>query len=208
MSLAYKISAYNRMRKWQLFLTEFAPTPAMRVLDVGFNAEEYSNTDNFIEKHYPYPEMLTALGLDNPAKFKTRYPKVTALVYDGRSFPFDDASFDIVWSNAVLEHVGDRDRQLFFLREIKRVSKRAFITTPNRFFPIEPHTRTPLLHYLPKKIFDEYLDFIGKGWAARDYMYLLSRSELSTLCVDAGITDYKIINNRLAGFTLDFVMLF
>jgi hypothetical protein len=90
----------------------------------------------------------------------------------------------------------------------KRVSKRAFITTPNRFFPIEPHTRTPLLHYLSKKIFDEYLDFMGKGWAARDYMYLLSRSELSTLCVDAGIPDYKIINNRLAGFTLDFVVLF
>jgi hypothetical protein len=48
MSLAYKISAYNRMRKWQLFLTEFAPTPTLRVLDVGFDAKEYSNTDNFI----------------------------------------------------------------------------------------------------------------------------------------------------------------
>jgi len=38
----------------------------MKVLDVGFLDLEYSSTYNFIEKHYPYPERLTALGVQVP----------------------------------------------------------------------------------------------------------------------------------------------
>lgn len=208
MTLAHTISAYNRRRKWGLFLKEIAPTQEMRVLDVGFSEGEFSSTDNFIEKNYPYPEMLTALGTDIPAKFKLRYPKVSAFHYDGIVFPFEDKTFDVLWSNAVIEHVGDRDKQLFFLKEIKRVSKRAFITTPNRFFPIEVHTLVPFLHYLPKKIFERYLMLIGKRWATGGYMRLLSHAELKSLLADAGITEYRIIKNTLGGSTLDFIVLF
>jgi SAM-dependent methyltransferase len=208
MTLAYKISAYNRNRKWSLFLKEIAPTRTMRALDVGFSEEEYSSTDNFIEKHYPYPEMLTALGVDFPVKFRKRYPKVNSVHYDGSAFPFEDKAFDIAWSNAVIEHVGDRNKQLGFLREIKRVTKKAFITTPNRWFPIEVHTRTPLLHYLPKKIFDKYLSLVGKQWAAGEYMRLLSYSDIESLLADSGVVDYRILKNMLGGFPLDFVVLF
>ena len=208
MTLANKISAYNRNRKWNIFLNELTPTQELRILDVGFSEEEYSSVDNFIEKHYPYPDMLTALGVDIPDKFITRYPKVAAVHYDGGLFPFEDKSFDLVWSNAVIEHVGDRSKQLVFLNEIKRVAKRAYITTPNKFFPIETHTRTPLLHYLPKRIFDKYLSLVGKRWAAGDYMHLLSHTELKTLLFDADIMEYKIIKNSFFGFTLDFVIIF
>ncbi len=208
MSLAYKISAYNRKRKWSIFLKEMAPTPEMSVLDVGYTEEEYSNNENFIEKHYPYPKMLTALGIDIPIKFKTRYPEIRALHYDGGLFPFEDKIFDVLWSNAVIEHVGNYNKQLLFIKEIKRVSLKAFITTPNRFFPIEVHTLTPLLHYLPKNIFDKYLSLIGKKWAASKYMNLLSHTDIITLLTEAGITEYKIINNRLGGLTIDFVILF
>jgi len=208
MSLTNEIAAYNRRRKWGVFLKEIAPSKGMRVLDVGFEEEEYSGHSNFIEKHYPYPEMLTALGVDIPVKFKARYPTVTAVYYDGNCFPFEDKAFDVLWSNAVIEHVGDRNKQLLFLKEIKRVSKRAFITTPNRFFLIEVHTLTPLLHYLPKRVFDKYLEFIGKGWAAGEYMHLLSKNDIKTLLADAGIADYTIIKNRFVGITMSFIVLF
>jgi SAM-dependent methyltransferase len=208
LSLAYKISAYNRRKKWQLFLKEIAPTQEMRVLDVGFCEKEYKSGDNFIEKHYPYPEMLTALGIDIPSKFKTRYPKVTAVHYNGGLFPFEDKAFDVLWSNAVIEHVGDRNKQLLFIKEIKRVSKRAYITTPNRFFPFEVHTLILFLHYLPKRIFDKYLVLTGRGWAAGEYMHLLSHNDIKTLLADAGVAEYKIINNRLGGITMDFIVLF
>ena len=207
MSIAYKISAVNRRRKWKIFLETIKPTLKLRILDVGFTENEYSETDNFLEKNYPYPQNITALGIDTPKKFRERYPQVKAVKYDGNKFPFDDRTFDVCWSNAVLEHVGNGDKQTMFLKEIKRVAKVAFITTPNKYFPVEVHTRTPLLHFLSKKLFDKYLSLIGKTWAAGNYMNLLSYKDIRKLLKEAGINNYDIIKNRLL-FTLDFVIIF
>lgn len=207
MSLAYKISSFNRKRKWRIFKELFAINPQLNILDIGFSEKEYSDTDNFLEKNYPYPEKITALGVDSPKEFLIRYPKVKAISYDGINFPFADKLFDICWSNAVIEHVGDREKQLHFLKEVRRVAKSGFITTPNRKFPIEVHTRIPLLHYLPKRIFDKFLNLINKGWASGDYMHLLSISETKELLAKAGFKNYKIIKNRLL-WTLDFIIYF
>jgi hypothetical protein len=210
-SFAYRVSGFNRRRKWEIFLREFAPQPSDRVLDVGFSDAEYSDTDNFLEKHYLHRSQITALGIDAPSQFPGRYPDVKVVQYEGREFPFADGEFDIAWSNAVIEHVGRhegrREAQVLFLREIARVSKSAFVTTPNKRFPIEVHTRTPLLHWLPKSWFDRYLGWRGIDWATGDYMDLLSLSELRGLLRDAGITKYRILQNRLLGLTLDFVVM-
>ncbi|HWP52672.1 MAG TPA: methyltransferase domain-containing protein [Pyrinomonadaceae bacterium] len=207
MSIADKISHYNRQRKWRTFTEIIRPSPDLKVLDVGYCNQETVETDNFIEKHYPHPRMLTALGTEAPTIFRDRYPEVNCIQYDGTTFPFRDGSFDVCWSNAVIEHVGDRAAQLRFLREISRVARRAFITTPNKFFPIEVHTRTPLLHLLPKPVFESYLRRIGKAWATGEYMNLLSLSELKQLLHQAGIHDFRILKNKLLGFTLDFVVI-
>jgi SAM-dependent methyltransferase len=207
MSITHKISAYNRRRKWNTFLEIIKPSHYTTILDVGFAENEYSETDNFLEKNYPYPHNITALGINTPKIFLERYPRIKAVKYDGGKFPFGDKEFDICWSNAVIEHVGNREKQLMFLEEIKRVAKIAFITTPNKHFPFEVHTRTPLLHFLPKKCFDKYLFFIGKTWAAGDYMNLLSYKDIRKLLKKAEINNYEIIKNRLL-FTLDFVVIF
>lgn len=205
-SIADKISEYNRKRKWRIFLQVIKPTAQMRVLDVGYSNHELAETDNFIEKHYPYPDMLTALGVETPVDFKRRYPAITCVQYNGGAFPFADASFDVCWSNAVLEHVGKTDAQLLFIKEISRVARRAFITTPNRYFPVEVHTRTPLLHLLPQTWFERYLRLVGKEWATGSYMNLLSLREIRGLLSEAGITEYTVIKNRLLGFVLDFIV--
>lgn len=210
-SFAYRVSGFNRRRKWEIFLREFAPQPADRILDVGFSDAEYSDTDNFLEKHYPYRARITALGIDAPSQFPERYPDVKVVQYEGRAFPFDDKAFDIAWSNAVIEHVGRHNgrhaAQVLFLREIARVSRAAFVTTPNKRFPIEVHTRTPLLHWLPKSWFDRYLRWRGIDWATGDYMDLLTVSDMRALLRDAGITNYRIVKNRLLGLTLDFAVI-
>lgn len=206
MSLAYRISGFNRRRKWEQFVDWARPGAQLRVLDVGFSDREYSPTDNFLEKHYPYPQQITALGIDEPVEFPERYPRVRVVQYDGGEFPFADGEFDVCWSNAVVEHVGNRPRQLRFLREINRVARAGFITTPNRHFPIEVHTRTPLLHFLPRSWFECYLRCVGKKWATGDYMHLLSHGDLCRLLDEAGVRDYTITRNRLGPFTLDFVV--
>ena len=210
-SLTGRFSAFNRFRKWQLFMDRVKPRPEDRILDIGYTDLEYRSTDNFLEKHYPHPGMITARGVDQPEHFAKRYPDVQAVCYDGARFPFDDGSFDVAWSNAVLEHVGttaDRvEMQIAFLREIARVAQRAFITTPNRWFPLEVHTRTPLLHWLPKRWFDVYLRARGQAWASGDYMTLLSEQDLRSRLAAAGIERYELVRNRVGPFTADFVVI-
>lgn len=204
-----RVSTWNRRRKWRLFSELMLTNPeSVRVLDVGYQNEEYSSSDNLIEKYFPYPQHLTALGIEPHDKFSTRYPNVSVVRYDGAEFPFEDCAFDIVWSNAVIEHVGDRAAQVRFMREIRRVGARAFVTTPNRYFPVEVHTRTPLLHYLPKTMFDRYLRAIGKDWATGDYMRLLGAAELRRLLHDAEIArhEFSLYRNRIGVFSLDFVI--
>jgi SAM-dependent methyltransferase len=208
MPIASKISAYNRRRKWEIFLRELRPSASAEILDIGFSDREYSAVDNFLEKNYQQPEKITAIGIDRPDEFRRRYPLVKARQYDGRRIPFGDKQFDIGWSNAVIEHVGGRQRQVEFLKELKRVGRRCFVTTPNRWFPVEIHSRVPLLHYLPKNIFDLFLRLIGKKWATGDYLNLLSYRRLKKILAAADISDYRIIKNKLLGFTLDFIIIF
>lgn len=207
-SLIYKIAAFNRKKKWNLFYEIIYPTNKDTILDVGYTEIEYSKIDNFLEKNYLYPENITALGLTEPVEFSKKYPKVKAVKYDGFIFPFEDKVYDICWSNAVLEHVGSQERQVLFLKEINRIAKIAYITTPNRYFPIEVHTRIPFLHFLPKKIFDKLLKYFNKEWAGEDYMYLLSLKDIKKVLKQAEIFNYKIIKNKLLFFTLDFIIIF
>jgi len=205
-SIAYRISGYNRRRKYKKFLRLLNPIVSDRILDIGFTEVEYSDNDNFLEKNYPHQKNIIALGVDRAEEFSKRYPLVQAVSYDGGNFPFKDKEFDIAWSNAVIEHVGPEEKQLIFLKEAIRVSRRLFLTTPNRNFPIEVHTRTILLHFLPKNIFDKYLNLIGKSWATGDYMNLLTIKRMKRLLLRAGVTNYQIITNKFLCFTLDFVV--
>lgn len=205
MGVAQRVSGLNRQRKWRQFLEVVKPSPGLRILDVGYTEREHQDADNFLEKHYPYPESITALGVDEPHEFRKRYPAVRAVCYDGIQFPFADQSFDVAWSNAVIEHVGGPQDQVRFLREIARVSRLAFVTTPNRYFPLEVHTRLPFVHWLPKPVFDRILVGMGRAWAAGDYMDLLGRGDFRRRLAAAGIGRYGFIENRLAGLTLDFV---
>ncbi len=68
---------------------------------------------------------------------------------DGRQLPFRDAAFDIVFSNSVIEHVGDSQSQRRFAREVMRVGRAWWVQTPNRWFPVEQHLLTPLVHWMP-----------------------------------------------------------
>jgi len=63
-----------------------------------------------------------------------------------------DKSYDIFFSNSVIEHVGNEKRQRAFANEIERVAKTYWIQTPNKYFPIEPHFVFPFFQFLPQKI--------------------------------------------------------
>jgi SAM-dependent methyltransferase len=197
------ISLRSRRRKLQLLLDELQPTSQTSVLDVGadelgFGEGEGCGTLNFFEEHYPWPEHITALGLQDGEGFRARYPGIRYVQGDACALPFADGEFDIVFSNAVIEHVGGRQQQRRFVSEALRVGRRIFVTTPNRLFPVEVHTRLPLVHWLPDPIAHRAYRAAGKEFATD--VHLLTRRSLVSLfpgrvrIVSLGLTLVAIVD--------------
>jgi SAM-dependent methyltransferase len=176
--LADAISLRSRRRKLALFLELMRPDATTTVLDVGVDevslgdpgGQSGCTTHNFLEERYAWPERITALGLHDGARFRRRYPRIAYVQGDACALPFADGSFDVVHSNAVIEHVGGRERQKAFVREALRVGRHVFITTPNRWFPVEVHTRLPLVHWLPEAAAGRTYDAVGKSWARDNHL--------------------------------------
>jgi SAM-dependent methyltransferase len=178
MRLVDAVSIRSRRRKLRLFLDEIRPTADTTVLDVGVDEVGFGSqggqsgcaTHNFFEEHYPWPARITALGLHDGAGFREHYPAIPYVQGDACALPFPDGAFDVVFSNAVIEHVGDAERQRLFVSEALRVGGRVFLTTPNRWFPVEVHTRLPLVHWLPRSGSSRAYDLAGKGFAKDNHL--------------------------------------
>jgi hypothetical protein len=68
---------------------------------------------------------------------------------DARSLPFRDGSFDVAFSNSLIEHLYSFDGQARFAREVRRVAGRWWVQTLDFRFPVEPHYVAPIIHWLP-----------------------------------------------------------
>ncbi len=154
---------------------------------------------NYFEQMYPHPESLTCVGTEDAAHLVDRYPGlVYRQIHPGDALPFRDGEFDIVFSNAVLEHVGSRPAQAAFVRELCRVGRDFFVTTPNRWFPIEHHTGLPLLHYLPASIFRGVLRRTRyRHWAEESNLNILTASEFAALFPATAAVEVRAI--RIVG---------
>ena len=184
MRLTDAISLRSRRRKFDLFVETMQPTAQTTVLDVGvddfgFGDIHHCRTLNFFEELYPWQERITGLGQHEGRRFLERYPAARYVQGDALNLPFPDGSFDVVFSNAVIEHVGRRKAQQRFVDEVLRVAPRAFVATPNRWFPIEVHTRAPLVHWLPESVAHRAYDLIRKPWAKENH--LLGTRDLAAL---------------------------
>jgi hypothetical protein len=174
---AAAVSLRNRRRKMRLFFDFLQPTAETTVVDVGVadapfgEGEAQALTHNFFEALYPWPERITAVGNVPLESFARAFPHVQRVVADGRELPFADGEFDVAFSNAVVEHVGGRDDQERFVHELCRVADQVFVTTPNRLFPLDPHTLLPVVHWLPE----------GRRPRALDGVRPLSKRELRSL---------------------------
>jgi len=169
----------------RLFLETMRPDRGTSVVDVGVGDTGFSTepgvarTHNFFEAMYPWPEQITAVSDVPLPRFAELFPTVRCVQADGRDLPFEDGAFDIAFSNAVLEHVGRQDDQRHFVHELCRVARRVFISTPNRWFPVDSHTLLPLVHWLPRGARDATFRALGQGrWT---HVNLLSRRQLVEL---------------------------
>ena len=153
--------------------------------------------------------LLVNLFYPNVKRAAEALPGLTAICGDALRLPFADKSFDVCYSNAVIEHVFNRENQRLFASEIMRVSRSWFVTTPNRWFPFEPHMRLPLVTWLPQKWQHAVGRRIGYHHLQRRYksggdytdVCLLSRSWLRRLFPGS-----RVVRNGVPGFTPTFIV--
>jgi hypothetical protein len=180
------------------------------ILDIGVTSDRTYDHSNYLEAWYPEKAAITAAGLDDGAAFlEDIYPGISFVHADGRDLPFADGAFDYVHSSAVLEHVGTAAQQAQFVAEAVRVARKAvFLTTPNRWFPVEFHTVLPLLHWLPRRQFRRLLRAMGRDFFADEQnLNLLSAGELRALCRQLGdCARWRVGGVRLLGIVSNLLL--
>ena len=131
-----------------------------RVLEVGTGS---GGIANYLATHPNMRCELTSVDVVDVRAIRDGY---RFLQVTGTHLPFDDDAFDIVITNHVIEHVGDRDAQRTHLGECARVlapGGRGYLAVPNRWMLIEPHFRLAFLSWLPRSMRDRYVRLARKG---------------------------------------------
>lgn len=159
-----KVLRSSRKKLFKFFIECLRPRSDDVILDLGA-AGDYCGEQPFFEDNYRWKKNIIGVNvnIDELASLKRKYKEIPLILADGCCLPFKNKSVDILFSNAVIEHVGDLKRQKKFADEIMRVSKKWFVTTPNFWFPIETHWKLPFVHFLPKRVQKQIMDF-GKKW--------------------------------------------
>jgi hypothetical protein len=138
-----------RQRRLQRLLTIIdeivAARGTCRILDVGGWPAYWQHLEPLWRDRPIHIAMINLVNVPVP---DARYSSFTG---DARDLgQFSDRSFDLVHSNSVIEHVGLWRDQCKMAQEIRRLAPRYFVQTPNYWFPLEPHLRTPFIHWLPE----------------------------------------------------------
>ena len=154
LSLKTFFSMRARTRMFNQFMKAIKPLEKDEVLDVGATPDTMLKDSNLFDKLYPYKKHLTVCSIEDCSELVQKM-ELKKFVFNEpkKPLPFADKEFDICFCSAVLEHVGSRQDQEFFINECLRVADKIFLTTPYRYFPLEMHTFIPFLHWLPWKVF-------------------------------------------------------
>jgi Methyltransferase domain len=198
MTLQIYASIRRRLRKKRMQLFSSLVSADNRILDIGGLRQTWVG-ESF--------RRVVILNLQPPRDGAVGVPFILA---DGKQSPFDNRAFDVVFSNSVIEHVGDWHQQKRLAAEIRRLSRYYFVQTPNRWFPIEPHCLAPLVQFVPSPIRSWIAAWLTPaGWLASshgefqqmmDSVRLLTESEMHELFPEA-----IIVREKFCGLTKSFI---
>ena len=179
------------------------------LLDIG-TTPSFDSEQNIILEKTKNNKNITCLSDQDCRILEKKYKNIKSFVIgDGLRTDYEDMSFDIIHSNATIEHVGSLENQIAFIQETSRVAKKyVFIQTPNRFYPIDFHTNLPLIHWLPKKIHRKILKFIGLSfYSLEENLNLLSEKNLVDICTKLKLKNFKIIRHKLFFMTSNLILI-
>jgi hypothetical protein len=195
-------SLSNRLRgrRFELFerLTAGLARP-LAILDVG-------GTNAFWEQRGWADRDDVAITLVNLEAEERQHENIVPTAGDATDLSqYAGDSFDITFSNSVIEHLFTFENQSAMAAEMQRVGRAFWCQTPNFWFPVEPHFLVPAWHWLPEETRVAILRRRGVGWAGRvpdadrarqvvQEHRLMRRGELARLFPGA-----EIVGERIGG---------
>jgi hypothetical protein len=123
-----------------------------------------------------------------------------------------DDSFDIAFSNSVIEHLFTFDQQAVMARELQRLAPAFWLQTPNYWFPMEPHFHVVGWQWMPIGVRKTVIRRRQCGWrgpcrddeaadAAVREVRLMTRGQLRRLFPNA-----VIIPERFGGLVKSWIV--
>jgi hypothetical protein len=205
LSLTYRllydtIFIHFRRRRMNRFFALFSVSPHTRLLDIGGHEPTWTTE---VTNGISFP--VTLINTFDYGAVKN--PRFQSVLGDATNLPFEDHSFDIAFSNSVIEHVGTWEEQLKFAQEVRRVAPKLWLQTPARSFPIEAHLLAPYIQYLPKRLQHRIARLTPRGILQPEEVHqiidevrLLTYKEMQQL-----FPDCIILRERLLGLTKSYI---
>ena len=140
------LGAKARARRWDMFRVAFPAVENMRILDLGGRVETWHRA--------PFkPRHVTVLNLfeagESDADWIVLVTGDACKATDALAEANVDTSFDLVFSNSLIEHVGGHARRSELAQQVRQLAPRHWVQTPYRYFPVEPHWLFPGMQFMP-----------------------------------------------------------
>jgi hypothetical protein len=140
------LGAKARLRRWAMFRNAFPTVENLRLLDLGGTVEAWHRAP-------VRPRHVTVLNLFEPGESNEDWivPVTGDACHaaDVLAMSGLDTSFDVVFSNSLIEHVGGHARRMELARQVHQLAPRHWVQTPYRYFPLEPHWLFPGMQFMP-----------------------------------------------------------
>lgn len=121
------------------------PSRIIRILDIGGTYDFW----NALAFRYLNRCEITLLNLEKRGNGESM-PNVRFMAGNATDLSvFGDGTFDLVFSNSCIEHIGRFPEWRKMADGMRRVGSHYFLQTPNRHFPLEPHFMFPFFQFLP-----------------------------------------------------------
>ena len=191
-----KIVIKKRQEMCDIINEELSDYTIQDALDIGSTNDLDNKSSNYLIRNLKNIKIYKSISdqvISNNFFSKCLTKSIT------ENFSYDEIQSmksDVVISNATIEHVGGFEQQKKMIENMLLLTKKYFIiTTPNRYHPLDFHTKLPILHWFPKKIHRKLLKLLKlEFFSKEENLNLLSKKDLITLLEIVGVNNFKIFD--------------
>lgn len=178
-------------------------------LDIGTTNDTDYESSNYLIKNLKNIKIFKSISDQKVNDFFFSKTLQKSITDDLTEEDVNEMKSDLVISNATIEHVGNFNNQIKMLSNIVKLSKKFFVvTTPNRKYPVDFHTKLPILHWLPKKIHRKILSFLKLDYFSKEEnLNLLTENQIKIALNNINVRNYKISKIYLMGIVSNFIII-